>query len=135
MRRKGKLALVVGAVLGAGVVTGAAFAAKTPDEDDPAERRTQEAFTRAHQENAQVTQAEAEAIARRAHAGDVVSIHLEDDGAGLEWEIEVDDGEALWEVNVNAETGDVLDSEADDTDGSSDDQEGASDDDDGTSDR
>jgi uncharacterized membrane protein YkoI len=135
MRRK--LTLLLATVVGAGLVaSGVALAQRTPDEDEPAERRTQEAFTRANEDKLEVTQAEAEAIARRAHAGSVVSIHLEDDGSGLEWEIEVDDGSALWELNVNAQTGRVLDSEADDQGNRSDDQDegGRSDDKDEASD-
>jgi uncharacterized membrane protein YkoI len=141
MRTRRKLIVLVAAVAGAGVVAGgAALAARTPDNDDPAELRAQETFTQANQEKAAVTQAEAEAIARRAHDGKVASIHLEDDGSGLEWEIEVDDGQSLWEVNVNAQSGSVNDSEPDDQEGPSDDrnepddQEGPSDDDDGPSD-
>jgi uncharacterized membrane protein YkoI len=134
MRMRRKLTLLLAAVVGAGVVGGAALAARTPDNDDPAELRTQEAFTRAHQDKAGVTQAEAEAIARRTHAGSVVSIHLEDDGSGLEWEVEVDDGQSLWEVNVNAQTGSVNDSEADDQEGPSDDQDGPDDDQEGPDD-
>jgi uncharacterized membrane protein YkoI len=129
-----RLSVVVAAVATGGLIAGGvALAARTPDRDDPAERRAQEAFTRAQQENAQVTRAEAEAIAQEAHAGRVVSIHLEDDGSGLEWEVEVDDGRALWEVNVNALDGSVLDSEADDQEGASGDQERTSDDRDGPS--
>ncbi len=128
MRMRRKLALLLATLIGAGVVAGgAALAARTPDEDDPAELRTQEAFTRANRDKAGVTQAEAEAIARRAHAGRLMSIHLEDDGSGLEWEVEVDDGRAVWEVNVNAQTGSVLDSEADDGEAGSDNREGRSD--------
>jgi uncharacterized membrane protein YkoI len=128
MRRRREVTLLVATVVGTGVVAGgAALAARTPDENDPAELRVQEAFTQLHQDEARVTQAEAEAIARRTHAGSVVSIHLEDDGPGLEWEVEVDDGQALWEVNVDAQTGNVIDSEADDL---STDQEGPGDEDD-----
>jgi uncharacterized membrane protein YkoI len=128
MRMRRKLALLLATVIGAGVVAGgAALAARTPDEDDPAEIRTQEAFTRSNRDKAEVTQAEAEAIARRAHPGSLVSIHLEDDGSGLEWEVEVDDGRAVWEVNVNAQTGIVLDSEVDDGEGAASNQEGPTD--------
>jgi uncharacterized membrane protein YkoI len=141
MRMRRKRTLLLAGVVAAGVVAGgAALAARTPDNDDPAELRAQEAFTRTHQDKAGVTQGEAEAIARRAHDGKVASIHLEDDGSGLEWEIEIDDGQSVWEVNVNAQTGSVNDSEPDDQEGPSDDQEepddqeGPSDDDDGPSD-
>lgn len=135
MRTRRKLTLLFVTVVGTGVVaSGAALAARTPDQDDPAELRTQETFTRVHQDEAAVTQADAEAIARRAHTGSVVSIHLEDDGSGLHWEVEVDDGQALWEVNVDAQTGTVLDSEPDDREGASDDDEGGSDDQEGPSD-
>jgi uncharacterized membrane protein YkoI len=115
MRMRRKLTLLIATLTGAGVVAGgAALAARTPDNDDPAEVQAQEVFTRANQDKAAVSQSEAEAIARGARGGDVVSIHLEDDGTGLEWETEVDDGQAVWEVNVNAQTGAVNDSEADD---------------------
>lgn len=128
MRMRRKLTLLI-ATLTAGVVAGgAALAARTPDNDDPAEVQAQEAFTRANQDKAQVTQSEAEEVARGAHGGDVVSIHLEDDGAGLEWETEVVDGQAVWEVNVNAQTGAVNESEADDQEGPSDDENEPNDD-------
>jgi acylglycerol lipase len=129
MRLSGKLTLLIATVTGAGIVAGgAALAARIPDTDDPAEVEAQEAFTTANQDKAAMSQSEAEAIAQGAHGGDVVSIHLEDDGAGLEWETEVDDGQAVWEVNVNAQTGAVNDSEADDQEGSSDDQNEPNDD-------
>lgn len=129
MRMSRKLTLLIATLTGAGVVAGGvALAARTPDNDDPAEVQAQEAFTRANQDKVQVTQSEAEEIARGAHGGDVVSIHLEDDGVGLEWETEVDDGQAVWEVNVNAQTGAVNDSEADDQEGPSDDQNEPNDD-------
>ena len=118
MTGRRKLILILGAVVGAGVVAGGtALAARTPDTEDPGERLIHEAFTRTHQGQADVSQAEAEQIAQDAHAGQVVSAHLEDDGPGLEWETEVvgDDG-TTWEVNVDARTGSVLNSEADDHD-------------------
>jgi uncharacterized membrane protein YkoI len=127
MRRKRTLLLAAGVAVGV-VAGGAAMASRTPDNDDPAERQAQEAFTQANQDKAEVTKSEAEAIAQGAHGGDVVSIHLEDDGSGLEWETEVDDGKAVWEVNVNAQTGEVNDSEADDQEGLNDDADEPDDD-------
>lgn len=158
MTRRTKVALLATSALGIGTLAGGAalaaskqsgatsvgravaatFASAVLDEDTATERKQQMVYTQENERKAGVSKSEAEVIALRAHPGRVVSIHLEDDGAGMEWEIEVDSSGTIWEVNVDAATGNVRDSErddsstgeADDTDNDSDDRNDGEQDDD-----
>jgi uncharacterized membrane protein YkoI len=88
---------VVGLALGTGGI--AAGVAATDDNEGEA------AFTAAHRDEARVTQAQAEAVAHREKPGRLFDTHLEDEGHGLRWEVKSDDGQQVWELQVDATTG------------------------------
>jgi uncharacterized membrane protein YkoI len=95
-----------------------AYAVGRMDDDTPAENRSELAFTKAHQDDAAVSQDKAEATALEAQAGTVLESELEAEGGGLIWEVEIDDGTQIHEVTVDAQTGDVLGGEQEGTEGS-----------------
>ena len=98
----GLAALAVAAGVG-----GAAMAAGNAP-DPPAERRSEAAYTDAHRAEAAVSQATAEQAARAVRPGAVVESHLESEGHGLRWEVKVDDGTKVWEVQLDPSSGAVV---------------------------
>lgn len=101
-------------VIALGVSGAAAAVAATRNTDPVDEQRAEVAYTDSRRADASVTQAEAEAIASDAHAGDIVESHLEDEGNGLVWEVKPDDGTTIWEVQVDASTGAIVSDQQDD---------------------
>jgi uncharacterized membrane protein YkoI len=111
MNRRILTAVVAVAVAGA-LAGGVAYAIGRSDDDSPAESRSERAFTVAHQDEAAVSQDEAEAAALQAQPGTVLESELEGEGGGLIWEVEIDDGTQIHEVTVGAQTGEVLGGES-----------------------
>ncbi len=103
---------------------GVAFAVGRADDDTPAERQAERAFTAAHEDQAAVDRSEAEAAALEAHPGTVIESELESDGDGLIWEIEIDQGSAIREVTVDAQNGRVLGAEVEGTEGAEGNEDG-----------
>lgn len=113
-----RIASLVGALAAAGVLAGgAALAVGRSDDDSPAERRAERAFTEAHVHQAALSRDQAEAVALGVHPGTVVDSQLEAEGDGLAWEIEVDSGREIWEVTVDAQSGRVLGTESEGSEG------------------
>jgi uncharacterized membrane protein YkoI len=116
--RKPRVMVVVGAMAAAGALAGGvASAVGGSNDDSPGEQRAEEAFTAAHRDEVAVSRAEAEATAREATPGTVIHAELEAEGGTFVWEIEIEDGRALHEVTVDAETGDVLGTETEGDEG------------------
>jgi uncharacterized membrane protein YkoI len=121
MRRWRPLIVVGGIVATGALVGGVALAAGAFDDDSPAERRSESEFTQAHANEADVTRDQAEAAALRERGGTVVESNLEDEGHGMAWEVAIIDGSALWEIQVDAQTGEVLGVESEGADEGQDD--------------
>lgn len=117
MRRRIVTAIIVLAAAGA-LAGGVAYAVGRSDDDSPAESRSELAFTKAHQDEATVTQDEAEAAALEAQPGTVLESELEAGGDGLIWEVEIEDGTGIYEVTVDAQTGEILGGETEGPEGS-----------------
>jgi uncharacterized membrane protein YkoI len=120
MRRRILTAIVALAAAGA-LAGGVAYAVGRSDDDSPAESRSELAFTKAHQDEATVSQDEAEAAALEAQPGMVLESELEAGGNGLIWEVEIDDGTGIHEVTVDAQTGEILGGETEGAEGSEED--------------
>jgi uncharacterized membrane protein YkoI len=122
MNRRILTAIVTVAVAGA-LAGGVAYAVGRSDDDSRAESRSERAFMEAHQDEAAVSQDEAEAAALDAQPGTVLESELEGEGGGLIWEVEIDDGTQIHEVTVDAQTGEVLGGESEGAEGSEEDGE------------
>ncbi len=108
MKRK-KLKMAAVALLAVPLLAGATAAAKARLTLDPAaESKAEAAYTEAHRSDAAVTESRATQIAVAAHSGRTFDQHLQDEGTGLVWEVKVDDGSALWEVQVDAQSGRIV---------------------------
>jgi uncharacterized membrane protein YkoI len=109
-----RTAVVVAVGLGI-VAAGAGVAVAGPmvTADPAAESAAERAFTEAHQDGLAVSAAAAEQAARTRHAGRVFDTHLQDED-GLRWETKVDDGSAVWEVQVDPDSGTVVSDQQDD---------------------
>ncbi len=107
MELRKKIGLAVGAaVLAASAAGAVAIAGGT--EDTAAELQEEAAYTDAHRSEASVSRSEAEAAALEAHSGTAFDTHLQDEGLGLVWEVKVDDGTNVWEVQIDADSGEVV---------------------------
>jgi uncharacterized membrane protein YkoI len=122
MNRRILTAVVAVAVAGA-LAGGVAYAIGGSDDDSPAESRSERAFTEAHQDEAAVSKDEAESAALAAQPGTVLESELEDEGGGLIWEVEIDDGTQIYEVTVDAQTGEILGGENEGAEGGEEDGE------------
>ena len=121
--RRGERRKVIGMrrpfILGAGVVLvvvgvgGVAWGA-VRNTDPAAERAAEAVYTAAHRSQAAVAEADARRASVALHAGAIVESHLEDEGSGLRWETKIADASGRWEVQVDAATGRVVSSHADD---------------------
>jgi len=109
----GAAVLVVGGLAG-----GVAYAARSADDDSPSEARSEQAFMAANLAQAAVGQEEAEAAALAARPGTVLESELEQGAGGLIWEVEIGDGTSIHEVVVDAQSGQVLGTEAEGSEGS-----------------
>jgi len=96
------------------IAGGVAVAASRKGADPEREQRKEREYTQAHLADAAVTQAQAEQAAAATHIGTLSDTHLESEGHGLRWEVKVDDGRQLWEVQVDATTGTVVSDKPDD---------------------
>lgn len=113
MTTRRKIIGLATAALAAGALAGGvAYGVGGTDDDSPAEKRAELEFTRAHQDEATVTKARAEALALEERPGTVLESELEGEGGGLVWEVEIDAGGAVWEVTVDALDGRVLETES-----------------------
>lgn len=110
-----RIAIAAGVVV-ITTVSGIAVAYSSSSSDDPPSEMRQEAdFTRDHLDAAAVSRADAERAAAGRHEGTISDTHLEDEeGQGLRWEVKVDDGQTLWEVQVDARSGSVVSDQPDD---------------------
>lgn len=122
MRRRIVTGVVVLAAAGA-LAGGVAYAVGRTDDDSRAESRSELAFMKAHQDEATVSQEEAETAALEAQPGTVLESELEAGGDGLIWEVEIDDGTEIHEVTVDAQTGEVLGGETEGAEGAEEDGE------------
>ena len=89
-------------------LTSAAAVSATTGTSSTTERDAEVAFTDAHRQDANVGPAEAEKTASTAHQGTASDMHLEAEDKGLVWEVKIDDGTKVWEVQISAATGEVL---------------------------
>ena len=105
MKTVAGLAASVAMAVGAGT---AAFAAVGHTADPASERNAESKFTDAHRGATMVSQADAQRAAKQARPGRAFDAHLEDEGAGLRWEVKTDDGTHVWEVQMDSATGAVV---------------------------
>ncbi len=98
----------------AGIGAGVAYATDRAQPQDPeSERNAEAAYTQAHRGEAKVSEQQAVAAALARHPGGVVEVHLENEDGGLRWEVKPDDGQQVWEVQVDSTTGDVVSDQPD----------------------
>ncbi|WP_433476344.1 PepSY domain-containing protein [Spirillospora sp. CA-142024] len=93
---------------------GVAFAVGSGQADPLKERKQEAAFTAAHVGQAKVSRDDAVSTAQKAHSGRVVDVHLQDEGHGLRWEVKPDDGKHVHEVQIDAQTGEIVSDQLDD---------------------
>jgi len=105
-RTKAVVAGAAAVVVAAGI--GSAALAASQHSDPPAERQAEAAYTDAHRGDAAVSQADAERIALAARPGTVVESHLQSEGQGLRWEVKIDDGGRVSEVQLDPSTGAIV---------------------------
>src|SRR4051812_17344039 len=105
-----KRAVVIGTavVVGSLVAGGGAVAGSLVVQDSSSERNSEATYTEAHRGDARVSQSDAEQAAAQARPGRVFDTHLESEGRGLRWEVKTDDGRQVWEVQVDANSGQVV---------------------------
>jgi uncharacterized membrane protein YkoI len=103
--RKATVALTMAAVTS--LTTAAAVSASTGT-SSTTERDAEITFTNAHQKDATISQTDAEKAATDAHKGATSDVHLESEDKGLAWEVKVDNGSKVWEVQISATTGKVV---------------------------
>jgi uncharacterized membrane protein YkoI len=108
MATRRKVFWLLAAMLVLGAAAGGVAAAVGSSDDSPSETREEQAFTQAHEGEVAVTRADAEAAAIASHPGTIVGTELERQGAGLVWNVEVDDGGRVIEVVVDARDGSVV---------------------------
>jgi uncharacterized membrane protein YkoI len=103
--RKAAVAITIAAVTS--LTTAAAVSASTGS-SSTTERDAEIAFTDAHRQDATISQADAEKAATDVHKGTTSDVHLETEDKGLVWEVKVDDGSRVWEVQISATAGKVV---------------------------
>jgi uncharacterized membrane protein YkoI len=105
------------AAVGLGVVVfgigGVAWGASSTH-DPAAERAAEAAYTAAHRAQAAVSQVDAERTATSTRPGSILETHLQNEDNGLRWETKIADRSGVWEVQIDAATGRVVSSHADD---------------------
>ena len=106
--RTTRVGLLVGAGSMAAVLTGGVASAHAGSATGSDEAAAQSAFTRAHRTAATVSEADAVAVAVARYAGTASDAHLEDEGAGLRWEVKTDGGQGVREIQIDARTGAVV---------------------------
>ncbi|CAN5731706.1 hypothetical protein BH18ACT15_BH18ACT15_04600 [soil metagenome] len=109
MKHARRVKMAAAALLAVPLLAGATAAAKARFTSDPAaETKAEAAYTQAHLGEAAVTKDQATDAAAAAHPGRTFDQHLQNEGTGLVWEVKVDDGSSVWEVQVDAHTGQVV---------------------------
>jgi uncharacterized membrane protein YkoI len=103
--RKAAVALAIAAVTS--LTTAAAVSASTGT-SSTTERDAEIAFTNAHLKDATISQADAEKAATDAHEGASSDVHLESEDKGLVWEVKINGGSQVWEVQIGATSGKVV---------------------------
>ena len=116
MNRRIVTAVVAVAVAGA-LAGGVAYAIGRSDDDSPAESKSERAFTEAHRDEVAVSRDEAEAAALQVRPGTVLESELEAEDGGLIWEVEIQGGNQIHDVTVDAQTGEVLGGETEGPEG------------------
>jgi uncharacterized membrane protein YkoI len=112
MKRSHKHALTVGAVAVVAASSAGFTYAAASDNDGP-ERASEATFTDAHRSAAAVSETSAVTTALARHPGTATDVHLEDEGGGLRWEVKpVADGQ-VWEVQVDAQSGQIVSDQPD----------------------
>ncbi len=101
-----KTALTLALAATASLTTAARVGASTGT--STTERDEEITFTNAHLKDATISQAAAEKAAIDAHKGASSDVHLESEDKGLVWEVKIDDGSKVWEVQISATTGKVV---------------------------
>jgi uncharacterized membrane protein YkoI len=97
-----------------GIGAGVAVATDRAQPQDPeSERNAEAAYTQAHSGEAKVSEQQAVDTALARHPGRVVDVHLENEGRRLRWEVKPDDGQQVWEVQVDSMTGDIVSDQPD----------------------
>lgn len=108
-----RLVWLVAGVAAAGLLAGGvAYAVGGFDDDSPAEKREEQAFTEAHEDELAVARDRAESIAVKQRPGTVLESELEREGGRFVWEVELEAEGLIWEVTVDADTGSVISAEA-----------------------
>ena len=111
MRNSVRRSIVVGAA-GALVAATAGFTYVTAGA--PAGERSDEAsYTATHRAEAAVPESNAVGTALARHAGSPTDVHLENEGHGLRWEVKPQSGGQTWEVQVDAQTGQIVSDQSD----------------------
>ena len=111
MRNTVKRSIVLGA---AGVLVAATagftYAAAGNSTKD---QSTEAAYTAGHRADAAVPESAAVDAALARHAGSPTDVHLENEAHGLRWEVKPQSGGQTWEVQVDAQTGQVVSDQPD----------------------
>jgi uncharacterized membrane protein YkoI len=108
MQLRKKLALAIGGAVLVGSAAGAVALAGGSGEDSASETHEEAAYTAANRGDASVSRSQAEQTAVGAHAGRAFDTHLQDEGLGLVWEVKVDDGTNVYEVQIDADSGKIV---------------------------
>jgi len=77
------------------------------------DQRSEKAYTDSHRSKVAVTEQQAIAAAKARHAGTVIDSHLQNE-KGVRWEVRIDDGSRVHEVQVDPTTGAVVSDQLDD---------------------
>lgn len=109
-----RMVTTVGAAVVLSAAGGGIALAATGNSDPAPEQQQEAAYTAAHSGEAAVSRDEAVATATQAHPGTVSDVHLENEGDGLRWEVKPDDGKAVHEVQIDAQTGKIVSDHLDD---------------------
>src|SRR5436190_19172174 len=113
MARKRAIVIGTAVVVGSLAAGGVALAGWRVVRDSSSERDSEAKYTEAHRADVRVSQADAERAATAARPGQVSNTHLESEGQGLRWEVKTDDGHQVWEVQVDANSGQVVSDQPD----------------------
>jgi uncharacterized membrane protein YkoI len=104
-----------GLVLGAAAVVAAGTAGFTyrAASGSASEQSSEAAYTAAHRAEASVPESAAIQTALARHPGTATDVHLENEGGGLRWEVKPQSGGQLWEVQVDARSGQIVSDQPD----------------------
>jgi len=108
-----RLAITSFAVLAVGAGASATYAAASGSHDPEAETASEQAYTDAHRQDAAVTQAAAEAVALGRHPGTAFDAHLQTEQSVMTWEVKIDDGRQVHEVQIDPRSGEIVSDQPD----------------------